>query len=270
MAFKDLDLNEMVSLFSPLVNEKATKAHFLSIPEIAGLHPKVTAAYEAVVSVRRAEDVEDPELSEISALAKVKDNRHDHLARCSSLALEARRERALGEEPPDHETAAACGVALAALLPEGTGITNASYLAEAGNAERIERLLAAPESSGTKALLKSIPVKKGETALDTVTLWIQSGAELGKLEAKKAARLAALESQAAPPQRVIQGARGQWIRVASLLVQAGDVSDAPADVKAAVLQPLVRAAERAGQRTGRRNAARPEAPPAPEAPAGNG
>lgn len=270
MAYKDLDINEMVSLFSPYVNEQATKQKFLSIPELAGLHSKVAAAYEAVVSVRPIEEVNDPALAEISAQQRIMDNRHDRLARCLALALEARRERALAETPPDDATAAGCVDALAVLLPEGTGITNMSYRAEAGNTERLERLLAEPGSAGTKALLKTIPIKKGETALDTVVLWIQAGAELGKLETKKAARLAALQTQAAPPLRVIQAARSQWIKVAALVVQVADVSDAPAEVKAAVVHPLVTAADRAGQRGARRGSAKPEAPPAPAAPSGDG
>jgi hypothetical protein len=263
MAFKDLDINEMVSLFSPFVNEQATKTLFLSIPEIAGLHPKVVAAHDMVVSVRPVEDVTDPEIAEISAKQRPLDQQHDQFARCSAWVLEARRARALAEDPPDEVTAAACGEVLAALLPEGTSITNASYRAEAGNVERVERLLADPANAAMKTLLKSIPVKKGENVLETVGLWIQAGTELGKLEAKKAARLAFLQGQAAPPQRVIQSARSQWIKVASLLVQALDVSDAPDHLKVAIVHPLLDAAERAGQRTLRRNAGKPESPAAP-------
>lgn len=268
MAYKDLDMNEMVSLFSPFVNDAAAKKQFLLIPEIAGLHPRVTAAYEAVVSVRPAEDTDDPQLLEIIAAQKIADNRHDHLARCIALVLEARQERALAESPPDEATVAACSGAIAAVLPGGTGITNASYLAESGNTQRLERLLAEPDSAGTKTLLKSIPVKKGETALDTVTVWIQAGAELGQLETTKAARLAVLDGAPSLPQRVIQGARSQWIKVASLIVQTLDISDAPAELRAAVAHPLTSAADRAGLRAVRRSAGKPEAPAAPPAPAG--
>jgi hypothetical protein len=270
MAFKDLDINEMVGLFSPLVNEAATKQKILSIPELAGMYPQIAKAYEMVLSVRPIEQIDDPELTEISTQQKTVDIRHDRLLRCVAFALDTRRERALAEDPPDEATAAACAEAAAALLPDGTGITNASYRAEAGNAERVERLLAEPQSGATKTLLKNIPVKKGETALDTVALWIQAGAELGKLEGKKAERLAALQVQAAAPQRVIQTARSQWIKVASLLVQAAEVSDAPEPTKAAVIHPLVTAADRAGQRATRRGAARPEAPAAPAAPPAGG
>lgn len=265
MSYKDLDINEMVSLSSPLVNEAAMKKTFLSIPEIAGLHPRVVAAHEAVVSVRRTEEIDDPEVAALSAQQKITDRRHDHLARCSSFLVEARRERALAEEPPDEATAAACGEALAAILPEGTSIIIASYRAEAGNTERLARLLAEPEGAKMRALLKGIPAKKGETALDVVEQWIQAGTELGQLETKKAARLAALKNQPAPPQRVIQGARSQWIKVVSLVVQAAELSDAPSEVKAAVIHPLTDAAESAGARALRR-AAKPAALAAAPAP----
>ena len=268
MAYKDLDMNEMVSLFSPFVNDAAVKKQFLSIPEIAGLYSRVTAAYEAVVSVRPAEDTDDPQLLELIAAQKIADNRHDHLARCVALVLEARQERALAESPPDEATAAACRAAIAAVLPDGTGITNASYLAEAGNTQRLERLLAESDSAAIKTLLKSIPVKKGETAFDVVTVWIQVGGELGQLEAKKAARLAALEGAPALPQRVIQGARSQWIKVASLVVLTLDISDAPAELRAAVAHPLTSAAERAGLRAIRRNVAKIEVLAAPPVPTG--
>lgn len=259
MSFKDLDINEMVSLTSPFVNDGPVKKTFLSIPEIAGFHPKVVAAHGAVVSVRRAEEITDPEVAELSAKQKVVDVRHDRLGRCGSLLVEARRERALAEDPPDEATAAACAEALGALFPDGAAILIASYRAEAGNTERLERYLDQPESADVRALLKSIPARKGETALDVVTQWIQAGTELGELETKKAARIAALQNEPAAPLRVVQAARSQWIKVASVLVQALELSDAPADAKTAILHPLVDAAARAGSRAARR-AARTAAP----------
>jgi len=267
MAFNDLDIAEMVSLFSPIVNNAAVKAQFVSIPEVAGLHKQVAKAYEGVLSVRPADSTTDPELQSIIDQEKVVDYRHDRLARSVALFIEAQRERALGENPPNQERGAECDAAFATVLPDGTSIIIASYRAEAGNAQRIERVLGQPEGKDAVAVLKSIPVKKGESALDTVALWIEAGAELDKLETRKAARLAALELAPAPTQRAIQGARSQWITTASLIVQTLAISDAPEDKKNAVRHPLVDAAGRAGKRSGRHSAT-PQGEPAPAAPAG--
>jgi len=267
MAFNDLDVAEMVSLFSPIVNSAAVKAQFLSIPEVAGLHKQVGKAYEGVLSVRSPDATGDAELQRIIEKEKVVDYRHDRLTRSVALFLEAQRERALGENPPDEERAAECDAAVTTILPEGTGIIIASYRAEAGNTQRIERQLAEPEGKDAVTVLKSIPVKKGESVLDTVKLWIEAGAELDKLENRKAARLAALQSAPAPAQRVVQAARSQWITTASLVVQALAVSDAPEELKNAIRHPLVDAAERAGKRSGRRGAT-PQVEPEQGAPAG--
>lgn len=266
MAFNDLETTEMVSLFSPIVSTGTVKTQFLSIPEVAGLHKQVVTAYEGVLSVR-PDPTGDPELQRIAEHQKGVDYRHDRLARSVALFLEAQRERALGENPPNEERAAECDAAVAEILPTGTAIIIASYRAEAGNTQRIERLLGQPEGKDATAVLKSIPVQKGESALDTVKLWIEAGAELDKLENQKAARLAALQSAPAPAQRVIQGARSQWITIATLLVQNLSVSSAPEETKNAIRHPLLDAAQRAGKRSGRR-ATTPQGEPAPVAPTG--
>lgn len=255
MAFNDLDTPEMVSVFSPFVNDPKVKKDFLSIPELTGLHKQVVSAYEGVVSVRPAEAAADSELQAIMAQQKKVDFRHDRYTRFLVLALEAQRELALAEDPPNTERAEACDAASLAILPGGTGIINASYHAEAGSTERMQKHLDSAEGKKTAAVLKSVPVKGKETALDVVQSLIAVGAELGKLEAKKAARNAALASTPAAPQRVIQGARSKWISVASLIVQAVELSDAPESVKAAIVRPLLDAAERAGKRGARRGAA---------------
>ena len=265
MAFNDLDTTEMVSLFSPLVNMEEAKAQFLSIREVAGLHHQVVKAYQGVLSVRPGDEDGDPELRIIAEQQKVVDYRHDRLARSVALFLEGQRERALGENPPDQARAAECDAASTTILPDGTGIIIATYRAEAGNTERIERLLGEQEGKEAVAVLESVPVKKGESALDTVKLWIDAGAELDRLENRKAARLAVLQSAPAPTLRAVQGARSQWITTASLLVQNLAVSEASEELKNAVRHPLLDAAEKASKR-GARRAAAPQGEPTAGAP----
>jgi len=267
VAFNDLDTTEMVSLFSPYVNNPEAKKQFLLIKEIAGLHDQVTSAYQAVLAVRPADPTTDAELQRISTEQKPIDYRHDRLARVVALSLECQRERALAQTPPDEARAAACDSAFAAAFPEGTNIINASYRAEAGNTERLQKHLESAEGVVTKATLKSIPVQKGETLLDTVTAWIATGAELGALEAAKAARIAQLQSAPTAPTRVVQQARSQWITVASLLVQIAEVSSAAPEVKNAIVHPLIDAASKGGRRASRRggNGAGAAAPGAKDA-----
>ena len=265
MAFNDLDLNQMVSLFSAYVNDAELKKQFLSIPELAGLFPRVVSAYQGVLSVRPTELVNDPETVALSTTQKGVDNRHDRLGRATLLFLQAQRERALAEDPPNEERASALTATIDTLFPDGGSIFLASYRAESGNTERVERLLESPEGAEAKAALKSIPVQKGETALDTVQLWISAGDELGKLENKKTARAAALQSAAPPAQRVVQQARSQWIKVAGLIVANAEVSDAPAATVSAVTHSLLSAAAGAGGRGARKGS--PEQPPAPAEPA---
>lgn len=270
MAYNDLDNNEMASLFSPIVNNPDIKKQFLSIKEVAGFHDQVDEAYQAILAVRPPDESTDELLKQIAAKQKPLDYRHDRVARVAALTLEAQRELALSAETPDEARAEACDAAFAALFPDGTGIINASYRAESGNTERIQKLLASDDGAEIKALLKTIYVDKKTTLLDVVGQWIELGAALGELEAKKAARLAELESAPLAPARVVQQARSQWIAIATVLGDALAVSKAPLALKNAIGHPLKNAAAKAGKR-GAAKAAAPgdaaagEPAPAPEA-----
>ena len=255
MAWNDLDTDEMVSLFAPFVEEPEVKKQFLSIKEVAGLYEQVTDVYQEVLSVRPPDVSKDPEYQKLSAAQRPVDYRHDRFVRFVSLTVEAQRERALAQTPPDQDRAAAWDTVFTEVFPDGTRIMNASYRAESGNTLRLKKLLDSPEGENTAALLKTVAVKKGETLLDTVGLWIEAGTELGKLESKKAARLAALSGEPAKEPRVVQAARSRWIAIATLLASNLAVSKAPAKVRNAIGHPLSAAAEKAGKR-----AASPEEP----------
>ncbi|WP_437580689.1 hypothetical protein [Sorangium sp. So ce887] len=51
-AKKHLMIEEMVALLAPWVENAQRKRLFLSVPEIAGLHPRVVEAHETVLAVR--------------------------------------------------------------------------------------------------------------------------------------------------------------------------------------------------------------------------
>ena len=262
MAYNDLDNNEMASLFSPIVNNPEVKKQFLSIKEVAGFYEQVDDAYHAILAVKPPDETTDAQLRQIMLAQRPLDYRHDRLVRVSALTLEAQRERALAEETPNEERAAACDAAFDALFPDGTAIINASYLAESGNTERVKKLLRGPDGAGLKELLATIPVdknesapKKSKTLLDVGEEWSKGGAAVGELEAKKAARLAELASKLPPPARQIQAARSQWIAIASILANALAVSKAPIALKNAVGHPLANAAAKAGKRAAGKAAA---------------
>jgi hypothetical protein len=267
LAWKDLEITEMVDLFAPFILDPDSKKHFLSIKEVAGFYELLAEAYEGVLSVRPPDTSKDAEYQKISAAQRPVDYRHDRLARCAALIVEGQCERARAQTPPDEERAGQWNWAYDQLFPDGTRIINASYRAESGNALRVKKLLESQAGEGVAALLKTVIVyaggKKGEgkeTLLDIVQQWITAGTELGALEAKKAARLAAMSSEAPPEQRVIQSARSQWIAVANMVTSALAMSKAPLKDRNAISHPLLSAAEKAAAPP----AAPEAAPPAAE------
>ncbi len=246
MAFKDVALAEMVSLFSPWVNDKAEKAAFLAVPETAGLHAQVERAYAGVVAAKPALVATSPDLTALYAEEDAVDTQHDHLARSVGFALDSHRSLCLGAAPPDVDRAQACEDAGARLFPDGMGFITSSYRAESGNAERAAKAL--KEHPEVGALLKSIPTKKGSTLLDTANLWLAAGAALGQLENLKDKLQAKLAASPAASKAVVASARNQWIRVANRIVDVLDDSDAPAEAVLAIRGKLRKAAAKAGSK----------------------
>ncbi|AUX46751.1 uncharacterized protein SOCE26_082600 [Sorangium cellulosum] len=96
---KHLMIEEMVALVSPWVENTQRKRLFLSIPEIAGLHPKAVAAHEAVLAVRPSKAGPSGKMNALNdELARV-DERHDHLAKAVCWGIDAHR-RALPRRGP--------------------------------------------------------------------------------------------------------------------------------------------------------------------------
>jgi hypothetical protein len=80
---KHLMIEEMVAHVSPWVENAQRERLFLSIPEIAGLHPKAVAAHDAVLAVRSTKAGPSGAMNALNdELARV-DERHDHLAKAS-------------------------------------------------------------------------------------------------------------------------------------------------------------------------------------------
>ncbi|WP_437575450.1 hypothetical protein [Sorangium sp. So ce887] len=244
---KHLMIEEMVALVSPWVESAQRKRMFLSIPEIAGLHPKVITAHEAVLAVRPSKAGPSARMSALNEEVARVDERHDHLARAVCWGIDAHREHCLGEDPPERGRAATCDQVQPKLFPNGLTIIKASPTAEAGNTARIARLLDEEPSIGE--FLKGIPVAGKTTLLHTTQRWIKTGKELEAIEHQRD-ELAAKEKTAPVTKATIAAARSQWFRVVSAVLSNLELSDAPAEAIETIRGPVLKASERAGKRYG--------------------
>jgi len=265
---KHLNIDEMVALSAPWVEEPKRKALFLSIPEIAALHAKVTQVYTELLSARPASQEPSPELRKLLEQSAALDLRHDHLARAVSMGIDADRALCLGASPPDTARANQCDEVSAKLLPNGLAIVNASLLAEAGNSARVTELL--QDEPAVAAFLKAIPVRGKATLLDVTQTWLDVGAELGKLERTREE----LEAKAATKpagKAALASLRGRWIRLVSQVLSNLELSEAPAEAIETIRRPVLKASERAAKRyAGGAGGAGDEGPAAPAAGEGGG
>ncbi|KYF84010.1 hypothetical protein BE17_41840 [Sorangium cellulosum] len=242
---KHLNLDEMVALLSPWVEDPKQRRLFLSIPELAALHPRVLEAHEAVLAVQPSVGGASSKLRALIDESNKVDRFHDHLARAVSYGIDARRELCLAEDPVDTAGAAQCDVVQKKLFPNGLAILNASPLAEAGNTTRIARLL--EDEPALADFLKSIPARGKASLLDVVKRWLAKGRELQALERART-ELEAAETTTPVSKTTIQAARSQWFKIVSLVLSNLEVSRAPARDVEIIRGPVLRASGRAGKR----------------------
>ncbi|MEO7327394.1 MAG: hypothetical protein ABI193_02370 [Minicystis sp.] len=244
---KHLNIDEMVALIAPWVTNAKRKATFLSIPEIAGLHPKVAEVHDELLGAQPAPEQVSPALQKIIDEADAADALHDPLARAVSAGIEHDRAQCLAAEPPDTARAKQAEEVLAKLFPNGMSIINASLLAESGNTARIAALLKVEPAIG--AFLQAIPVRGQTTLLATTQRWIAAGKTLGKLQRLRE-ELEAMEATAPSGKAPINVVRGRWIRVVSLVLSNLELSDASAESIELIRGPVNKASERAAKRYG--------------------
>jgi len=243
---KHLNIDEMVALIAPWVDETKRKGVFLAIPEIAPLHGKVQKAHEAVLAIPQSKTPPSA-LAAILEEETVVDARHDHLARAISLSLDAASELCLSEDPPNFARAARCRDIARKLFPTGLTIVNASLLAESGNTARVARLVR-EEETWIANFLHDIPSgSTGCSLRHIVESWIATGERLAELEH---ARTELLAKEAAKPEGSLspQAARSLWLRVVSQILSNLELSEAPAEYIEAIRRPILRASERAERR----------------------
>lgn len=242
---KHLNLAEMVALVSPWARKTKRRATFLAIPEIAALHPQLVDAHKAVLAVRPAKPSTPPALRTLDEKATRVDDRHDHLARATTFALDAEREHCLAKDPPDVERAAKCDEVNAEIFPNGMAIINASFLAESGNTARVAKLM--KNKPEIPKFLKTITAPGKTSLYDTVERWISAGSQLEALEHDREEVLAQHVTKPVTT-ATIQAARSQWFSVVSTILSNLEISRAPAEAIEAIRGPVLRASERAGKR----------------------
>lgn len=241
---KHLNLDEMIGLTSPWVSDAKQRALFLSIPEIAGLHPQLVALHHQLGDAQPVDPPRSPAMKRLLERATKLDDVHDALVRASASAIETDRLEALARKPPDLRRAEQAAAASTKLFPSGLAIVNASFVAEAGNAERAGKLLARePELA---EYLDEIPVRDG-TALGLVERWIAAGKQLARLERERA-ELAAREASRPRDSSALTRLRFEWIRLVGLVLGNLEASRADTEAIATLRGPVREASDRASRR----------------------
>lgn len=218
MALRNFLNAEMIALSAAWIDEKRHRPAFLAIPLLAGLLPEVEAAHRGLVSLSRAAgdgaDAAGRELAEVQAASQAADRVHDRKGGGVLAVLEGAEQLA----DSDEAVARYAGVKRR-LFPEGGAVFGQSYLAEAGNAERVEKELADPS---VRAVLQGVTVRKGVTLLDEVRAFVAAGRELGVLESRKAALAATSEAPEEEASRRTDSvqARNAWSQTVGAVLAA--------------------------------------------------
>lgn len=241
---KHLNVEEMIGLTTPWVSDSTRKALFLSIPEIAALHPQVVELQAELLVARPVGATRSPAMKKLVEEATAVDVLHDALARAIDSGLETDRLCSLAHKPVALTRAKQAEEARAKLFPSGMAIINASLVAESGNTERVAALLARePELA---AFLAEIPVRDG-TLLALTKRWIAAGRKLGKLERDRAA-LAAKETTTPRDTSALTRLRVEWIGLVSLVLANLERSKADPAAIETIRGPVLESSDRAGKR----------------------
>lgn len=199
MALRWLICDEMIGISTGwiTVGERA-RAVIEKTPLLAVLLPHLEEAHEALVDLRAKAE---PDTAALSKKAGEVDARHDALVRGMYVTLTMLA-------PISDDSAELLGIR-DQLFPEALGHTQVSYRGEAGYAKVVESHL----DDAMKARLKAIVMHK-KTMLDLVTVWLDSGRELGRLEDERDRLVGTSPSLGAE----MQTARREWLRLAKALM----------------------------------------------------
>jgi hypothetical protein len=227
MALKWLTAEEMVAISAAWVMaDQAGRAAIEKIPILSALLPNLENVHAAIVSLRSKEA---PNLGAISQKEAEVDARHDALVRGMYGTLTM-----LAPISDDREELLAIRDRL---FPERLGHTQLSYRGEAGHVAVIDAQL----DAAMKARLKAIAVHK-KTMLDLVMAWIETGKQLGRLEAERAL-LAGISPSLGGE---MQSTRSAWLRVTNALMANAKLAEIDSATDQLLFSAL-RIAERAAE-----------------------
>lgn len=241
---KHLNLEEMVGITSPWVADPTCRALFLSIPEVAALHPQVVELQAQLLAAQPLGTAKSSAMKKIIEESASVDALHDALARAVDSGIATDRLCSLARKPPALDRAKQAEEATAKLFPNGMAVINASLVAESGNTQRVAALL--EREPALAAFLAEIPVRDGNL-LEMTKRWIAAGKKLGKLERDRAA-LAAKESTTPRDTSAITRLRGEWIGLVSLVLANLERSRANPAAIENIRGPVLESSDRAGKR----------------------
>jgi hypothetical protein len=275
MSSRNLTNAEMIALSAAWLDAHRHRPVFLATPLLAMLLPSIEIAHQNVVAVTPQATAEasaaERELTATQLQAVETDRTHDRKGGGALDVLDAALQLTdtEGEAEPLRKVRAR-------LFPEGAQVFGQSYLAEAGNAERVAKELDDPNLC---AVLAAITVVPGRTLLDDVRAFVQAGRDLGALETRKAMLAATVADEgpgndniAASPRADNATARSAWSQTTHAVMANAKLLHGE---DAARLAPMLRelntvltkvAARAARRREAAKDASEPEREPAPTTP----
>lgn len=258
---RHLNNQEMLAITSTWSTNPDARATFVSIPDIAPLHPKVVKVNAELLAIQPASSATSPEMQALLDLAAKTDYDHDVLVKAVSAGIEADRAVCLAAKPPQLRRAEQAESIHAKLFPTGLAIVNVSLLAESGNTTRVAALLASDPAIAE--YLDGIPLRGDRTVLDLTKRWIAAGKKLGRLEHERSV-LTAKDATKPASLATIATVRARWLRLVSQVLSALELSDAPEEAIEIIRGPVQLASDRAAKRYADGPAT--DAPPTNDAP----
>lgn len=252
MARKNLSTPEMMGLSAALLDPERYRPVLTGTPLLAGFVPELEGAHDALASLSptSANDVTPgQELAALQQEARETDLTHD----AKGGGVQGVLDGLIRLADTDEESARLTAVK-DALFPDGGAIFTGTYIAEAGNAERVEKVL---ERKDVKDALRAIPVRKGVTLYDEARAFVKAGRRLGVLESRKAALTAAA---AKPAEEAPRGsgiaARNEWLQVMELITRSAKrLKGAQAEAWAPVARDIALVEAKGDERAARNKAA---------------
>jgi hypothetical protein len=225
MALKRLSVEEMVQLSTPWVTRGSEARRVIEDTALlAPLLPLLEEAHQAVFEVRPRPV--DAHVQSLADEAVGLDTAHDELVRGVYGALSSVAYLA--------ENGAQLLALRERLFPEGLTHTQKSYRGQAGHAA----LAATRLDEGARRLLRGI-VFAGGSLQDAVDRWLETAAELGRLEDERAQ--VGATNRASPAETSV--ARNAWVRAATALFTTADLAQLTERADQLLFGPL-RQAER--------------------------